>query len=76
MPTTALLVVNNYCGTPFYFTIADTMYEVPANGEVSIELAPGEYSYSVTMPRMSAIGGTIYVEAGQLYRYPITCQVT
>ena len=75
-PSTALLVVLNHCGTPFYFTIADTMHEVPANGEVSIELAPGEHSYSITMPRMSATGGTIYVEAGQLYRFPVTCQVT
>jgi hypothetical protein len=68
-------VVENYCGTPFYFTIADVMYEVPGNGSVSIELPPGEYTYTVSKPGFSDLGGTLYLEAGQAYNYGITCQV-
>ena len=67
MSTTALLVVHNYCGTPLYFTIAGTMYEVPGNGEVSIELAPGEYSYTISKPGFSDLNSTLYVEAGKMY---------
>ncbi|MGB3906512.1 MAG: PEGA domain-containing protein, partial [Anaerolineae bacterium] len=73
---TALLEVINYCGTPVYFTIADTMYTVEGNGSVSIELPPGEHSYTISKPGFSDIGGTVYVEAGVLYRYPLTCEVT
>jgi hypothetical protein len=69
-------VVTNYCGTPFYFTIAGTMYEVPGNDSVSIELPPGEYNYTVSKPGFSDINGTLYLEAGFMYPYPITCQVT
>jgi hypothetical protein len=75
MASTALLVVINYCGTPLYFTIAGTMYEVPGNGQVSIELAPGEYSYTISKPGFSDLNSTLYVEAGKMYSYPITCQV-
>jgi hypothetical protein len=75
MPTTALLVVINHCGTPFYFTIAETMYEVEGNGSVPIELLPGEHSYTVSKPGFSDIHGTVYVEAGRMYSYPITCEV-
>jgi hypothetical protein len=73
--TTALLLVENYCGTPFYFTIADVMYEVPGNGSVTIELPPGEYTYTVSKPGFADIRGSLYLEFPQLYRYPITCEV-
>jgi hypothetical protein len=69
-------VVINNCGTPFYFTIAGNTYEVQGNGTVSIELPPGEHTYTVSKPGFSDINGTLYVEAGMIYPYPITCQVT
>jgi len=69
-------VVINYCGTPFYFTIAGSMYDVPGNGSVPIELPPGEHTYTISKPGFYDINGSIYVEAGQIQSYPITCQVT
>jgi hypothetical protein len=52
------------------------MYEVPGNGSVPIELPPGEHTVTVSKPGFSDINETIYVEAGMIYTYPITCQVT
>ncbi|HEM62583.1 MAG TPA: PEGA domain-containing protein [Chloroflexi bacterium] len=74
--TTALLMVVNHCGTPFYFTVAGSMYEVPGNGSVPIQLAPGQHTDTVSKPGFSDINETIYVEAGRIYTYPITCEVT
>jgi len=71
-----LLVVINNCGTPFYFTIAGTMYEVGGNSEQPIELSPGEYNYTISMPRMQAVNGTVYLEAGFRYPFPVGCAVT
>jgi len=75
MASTGLLTVLNHCGAHFYFTIAGSMYEVPANGSVSIELSPGQHTFTVSMPSYSDINGTIYIEAGKIYTYPITCQI-
>lgn len=49
------------------------MHEVLGNESVSIELQPGEHNYTVSKPGFSDINGTIYLEAGQMYSYPITC---
>jgi hypothetical protein len=76
VPTTALLEVVNHCGTPFYFTIAGSMYEIQGNASQSIELPPGEYNYTISKPGFSDINGTLRLEAGRRLTFPITCQVT
>jgi hypothetical protein len=70
-----MLVVTNYCGTEFYFTIAASMYTVEGNSDEFIELAPGRHTYTVSKPGFVDIHGEITVEAGIMYTMPFTCEV-
>jgi hypothetical protein len=71
--TTATLMVINYCGAPLYFTIAGTMYEVPANSHVWIEVPAGEQPYTVSMPGRTPQNLTGYFDADTIYGQQITC---
>lgn len=74
--TTATLIVTNHCGTPLYFTIAGTMYEVAGNSYVSIGLPPDQHPFTISMPGFDDHNDTIDIEAGKSYGLPITCCVT
>jgi hypothetical protein len=68
-------MVVNHCGTPFYFTIGGTMYEVGGNATQPIELSPGEYNYTISKPGFRDINGTLRLEAPKVYTFPVTCEV-
>ena len=59
------------------FTIADQMYIVEGQSTVTIELPPGEYTYtaSLGLPRFGDIHGTVTVVAGIVRPVRFTCPV-
>ena len=73
-PTTTLTVIN-YCGTPLYFTMAGTMYEVQGNSQVTIEADPGEYPITISMPGgFEDYNGILDLLPGS-NALPITCEL-
>ncbi len=40
------ILVKNYWGLDLTFNVADTMYDVPSNGQLFIPLSAGDYTYS------------------------------
>ena len=73
MATAARILLANQCGTPLYFTIAGTTYEVPANSEVWIEVPAGEHDITIRIPGRQDHTDTWDLEAGVKYGQQIQC---
>jgi hypothetical protein len=48
------VLVKNYFGEALTFNVADTEYSVPADGQMFIALAPGQYTYSASVASTDA----------------------
>jgi hypothetical protein len=72
-PTTTLTVIN-YCGTPLYFTMAGTMYEVQGNSQLTIEADPGQYPITISIPGFDDQNRIIDLQPGS-NALPITCEL-
>lgn len=57
------LVFDNYIGEELVVDLQGSTYRVPANGRLQVNLAPGEYAYSVSAG-ISGMSGTSEVRAG------------
>jgi hypothetical protein len=54
----ATLTVSNYIGETLTFTIDNQAYEVAGNGgQLRLDLAPGEYTFSASTPQAGTNGG-------------------
>jgi hypothetical protein len=58
------LVFDNYIGEELVVDLQGTTYRVPADGRLQVNLAPGEYGYSVGAG-VSGANGSAHVVAGQ-----------
>ncbi|MBI5876423.1 MAG: hypothetical protein HZB53_02130 [Chloroflexi bacterium] len=61
------VTVQNYFGDTLTFNVMDTEYSVPANGQLFIALAPGQYTYSASVASTDAgtRSDTLTIMAGQ-----------
>ncbi|MGQ9787243.1 MAG: hypothetical protein ACUVSF_13235 [Anaerolineae bacterium] len=57
------LVFDNYIGEELVVDVQGSVYRVPANGRLQVNLAPGEYAYSVSAG-ISGMSATAEVRAG------------
>lgn len=57
------LVFDNYIGEELVVDLQGNIYRVPANGRLQVDLAPGEYAYSVSAG-ISGMSATAEVRAG------------
>jgi hypothetical protein len=57
------LVLDNYIGEELVVDIKGTVYHVPANGRLQVNLTPGEYAYSASAG-VSGTNGSAQVKAG------------
>jgi hypothetical protein len=58
------LVFDNYIGEELVVDLQGSVYRVPANGRLQVNLAPGEYAYSVSAG-ISGASATAQVRAGE-----------
>jgi hypothetical protein len=58
------LLVRNFTGDTVVFTIADREYFIPAGSEQTIQLAPGQYNYTASLPYVASTG-TVSLSADQ-----------
>jgi hypothetical protein len=58
------LIVSNYYGKEINYEIGGKLHKIPANGSVTIYLAPGKHNYSADIPGLGRAGGTIEIELG------------
>lgn len=66
-PSKTGVLVKNYWGDVLNFTIADTQYTIPSNGQLFIVLAPGDYTFSsnVSSDDRSDQNGEVVLTTGQ-----------
>jgi len=57
------LVLDNYIGEELVVDLGGSLYRVPANGRLQVNLAPGEYAYSASAG-ISGTNSTVEVRAG------------
>jgi hypothetical protein len=58
------LLIRNFTGDTVVFTIADREYFIPAGAEETIQLAPGQYNYTASLPYVASTG-TVSLAADQ-----------
>ena len=61
------LEVVNYIGEAVTFTINNQMYTVAANSALSLNLPPGEYTFTASIPK-AAENGSLRLQPGQMTR--------
>ena len=64
-PGMGILIVVNHYGSEMNYTVGDTLYVVPANGERVIYLPSGTHGYSVEIAGVGDTTGTIEIEEGK-----------
>lgn len=72
--TGCIQVFHRDCKDGLYFDVAGYMHDLGGSFANTIELPPGEYSYTVSAPRHESLNGTIAVEAGLIYPLSFTCE--
>ncbi|HMQ52187.1 MAG TPA: hypothetical protein PKE64_30030 [Anaerolineae bacterium] len=58
------LRVKNYAGETLTFTIDNQAYSISNNEELNLDLPPGEYTYTASLPSR-AVNGTVLLQPGQ-----------
>jgi hypothetical protein len=64
-PGQGILIVVNHYGSEMNYSVGDTLYVVPANGERVIYLPSGTHRYSVEIAGVGDTTGTIEMEEGK-----------
>jgi hypothetical protein len=58
------LLVKNFAGDTLTFTINNQVFSILNNEELNLDLPPGEYTYTASLPS-AAVNGTVLLQPGQ-----------